>query len=360
MIVVIDNYDSFTYNLVQHLGELGADPWVFRNDRITLGELQKMDPTHIVISPGPGSPEADAGISNRVIKRFHGRVPILGVCRGHQCIGHSFGAQVGRAERLVHGKTSRIRHEGDRLFAGIPATFDATRYHSLTVHEPLPDTLQILARSADGEIMAMKHRAAPTYGVQFHPESILTTHGKRLLSNFLKIDSTENGLDASQADEAMGMPQAIERALRREHLDSQEAQAVMATMMAGDATPAQIAAFLAAMRAKGETVAEITGFARAMRANARPVRPKRRPLVDTCGTGGDGAHTFNISTTSAFVIAGAGVTVAKHGSYGVSSKCGSANVLSEPGPHISLIYDTGAQNKIQFLFHLMSVLPDLM
>jgi len=345
MIVVIDNYDSFTYNLVQHLGELGAEPWVFRNDCITIGELVSMKPTHMVISPGPGTPERDAGISNKVIQRFHGKVPILGVCLGHQCIAHTFGGSVGLAPRLMHGKVSRIMHQGGRLFAGIPTSFEATRYHSLIVEEPLPPELQVLARTAEREIMALKHRDAPTYGVQFHPESILTPHGKRLLKNFMSITNA-NAID-SQVEGAVALSidlsTAIERALLSEHLSADEAEVVMMRIMGGEATPAQIGAYLAALRAKGETIPEITGFARAMRQHVTPVRATRRPLIDTCGTGGDGANTFNISTTTALVVAAAGVAVAKHGNRSVSSKCGSADVLEALGVRLDLTPDRMAQ-----------------
>ncbi|MFH1085927.1 MAG: bifunctional anthranilate synthase component II/anthranilate phosphoribosyltransferase [Chloroflexota bacterium] len=338
MIVVIDNYDSFTYNLVQCLGELGAEPWVFRNDRVTVGELVSMQPTHIVLSPGPGTPERDAGITNQVIRRFHGKVPILGVCLGHQCIAHTFGGQVVRAPRLMHGKVSRVMHQGGPLFSGIPARFDAMRYHSLIVAEPLPDDIQVLARTEQNEIMAIKHRQAPTYGVQFHPESILTPYGKRLLQNFVSLRdvSATGAAPTAKAAPPITMSQAIERALQREHLSVAEAESAMRRIMQGEATPAQIGAFLAALRAKGETVSEITGFARAMREHAIPVQPTRRPLVDTCGTGGDGAHTFNISTTAAFVVAGAGVAVAKHGNRSVSSKAGSADVLLALGVNLNL------------------------
>ena len=187
MILVIDNYDSFTYNLVQYFGELGAEPLVRRNDQITLEEIRELAPERICISPGPCSP-AEAGISNDVIRTFAGKYPILGVCLGHQCMGHVYGGEVVRADRLMHGKTSQILHNGKDLFAGLPSPFEATRYHSLLVkRETFPDCLEITAETAEGEIMGLRHRELPLWGVQFHPESILTQHGKELLANFLKL-----------------------------------------------------------------------------------------------------------------------------------------------------------------------------
>jgi anthranilate synthase/aminodeoxychorismate synthase-like glutamine amidotransferase len=186
MLAVIDNYDSFTYNLVQYFGELGVEPQVFRNDAITPDELAGLGPSRLVISPGPGDP-ADGGISNAAILRFSGQIPVLGVCLGHQCLGAVYGGSVGRAPRLMHGKTSRIHHHGTDLFDGVPSPFEATRYHSLIVEEPLPSCLEVTARTSEGEIMGLRHRDHPTFGVQFHPESILTQHGKRILQNFLNI-----------------------------------------------------------------------------------------------------------------------------------------------------------------------------
>ncbi|GAB4165749.1 MAG: aminodeoxychorismate/anthranilate synthase component II [Candidatus Promineifilaceae bacterium] len=185
MILVIDNYDSFTYNLVQYLGELGAAVQVARNDQITLPEIEALAPDQIVISPGPGSPD-DGGISNQVIAALGPRLPILGVCLGHQCMGQVYGGVVARAARLMHGKTSAIYHKGRGLFNGVPSPFRATRYHSLIVEEPLPDVLEVTAFTRDGEIMGLRHKQFPVVGVQFHPESILTEHGKRILQNFLE------------------------------------------------------------------------------------------------------------------------------------------------------------------------------
>jgi anthranilate synthase/aminodeoxychorismate synthase-like glutamine amidotransferase len=184
MLVVIDNYDSFTYNLVQYLGELGQEIVVFRNDQVTLDEIKALNPDHIVISPGPGDP-SDGGISNEVIRELGPTTPVLGVCLGHQCMGDVFGGKVVRAERLMHGKVSPVYHNGKGLFDGVPSPFNATRYHSLIVEEPLPDDLQVTAFTSEGEVMGIAHKEYPVVGVQFHPESILTEHGKRILQNFL-------------------------------------------------------------------------------------------------------------------------------------------------------------------------------
>ena len=186
MILVIDNYDSFTYNLVQYLGELGENMRVARNDKITLSSIKKMRPQKIIISPGPGTPR-DAGISNSVIKEFAGKTPILGVCLGHQCIGSVFGAEIAGAGRIMHGKTSRIYHDGKTIFKNVKHPFEATRYHSLIItRTSLPPTLEIIAETKQKEIMGIKHKNYAVWGVQFHPESILTGEGKKILGNFLR------------------------------------------------------------------------------------------------------------------------------------------------------------------------------
>ncbi len=186
MLLVIDNYDSFTYNLVQLLGALGAEVQVFRNDALSLDDIRRLAPTGIVISPGPGTPQ-EAGVSLEVIRHLYTQVPILGVCLGHQAIAQVFGGRVARAARLMHGKTSPIVHHGRGLFAGLPQNFPATRYHSLLVYEPLPPMLEVTARTPEGEVMALRHRTAPLYGVQFHPESVYTPAGPALLRNFLRV-----------------------------------------------------------------------------------------------------------------------------------------------------------------------------
>jgi len=187
MILVLDNYDSFTYNLVQYLGELGATMRVARNNKITVAEIERLAPQGIVISPGPGTPDG-AGISLALVRRFHQTTPILGVCLGHQAIGQAFGGTVTRAKKQMHGKTSAIQHDGRGVFEGLPQAFEATRYHSLVVlDEGFPADLEVSARAEDGEIMGLRHRRHPVEGVQFHPESILTDQGKALLRNFLEL-----------------------------------------------------------------------------------------------------------------------------------------------------------------------------
>ncbi len=199
MILILDNYDSFTYNLVQHLGELGATMRVARNDALTVDEVEQMGPERIVISPGPGNPDS-AGISLDLVRFFHQRVPILGVCLGHQAIGQAFGGTVARAKKQMHGKTSSITHDGRGVFGGLEPGFQATRYHSLAVLEAgFPEDLEISARAEDGEIMGLRHRRYPVEGVQFHPESILTAQGKALLKNFLALPPPAPGHEGRRA-----------------------------------------------------------------------------------------------------------------------------------------------------------------
>jgi len=186
MLLMIDNYDSFTYNLVQYLGELGADVRVYRNDAITLDDVAALAPAQIVVSPGPCTPN-EAGISVPLIRRFAGEIPILGVCLGHQAIGQAFGGRIVRAQRVMHGKLSPVTHDGRGVFAGLPSPFAVTRYHSLAIErESVPDELEVTGTADDGEIMGVRHRHLAVEGVQFHPEAILTEHGMRLLSNFLE------------------------------------------------------------------------------------------------------------------------------------------------------------------------------
>ena len=355
MILVIDNYDSFTYNLVQLLAALGGEVQVRRNDAVTAEEALELNPRGIVISPGPGTPD-DAGVSRDVIRAAAAAgVPLLGVCLGHQCIAEVYGGTICRAPRPVHGKTDEIRHDGSAIFADVDSSFTATRYHSLCVDaDSVPPELRITARTPDGLVMALQHVDLPIYGVQFHPESVLTPEGAKILANFLDIAgevpraseptgtpsvvAAAGGTAAASAQlaEVTTISGAIGRVSSGGSLSENEAQLVMGLVMDGEATPAQISALVVGMRMKGETVEEIVGFARAMRARATAVRPAVTGYIDTCGTGGDGLHTFNISTTTAFVVAGAGVPVAKHGNRAVSSAAGSADVLEALGIDVSL------------------------
>jgi anthranilate synthase/aminodeoxychorismate synthase-like glutamine amidotransferase len=187
VILIVDNYDSFTYNLAQYFGELGCALMVKRNDAISLDEISSLRPTHVCISPGPGRP-AQAGLSNEIVRRFAPQLPLLGVCLGHQCIGEVFGGRIVAAPRLLHGKTSQIKHNGSGVFANLPNPFTATRYHSLIVSpDSVPDCLEVTAQTSEGEIMGLRHRDFPVHGVQFHPESILTAEGKKLLANFVAL-----------------------------------------------------------------------------------------------------------------------------------------------------------------------------
>lgn len=209
MIVMIDNYDSFTYNLVQILGTLGNEIEVHRNDQIDVNSLARAHPAGIVISPGPGGPD-DAGVSKEVIGTLGPSTPILGVCLGHQCIGAVYGGEVDVAPRLMHGKVSQVYHEEDPLFEGVSNPFTATRYHSLIVHPPLPEALKSIAATREGEIMAIRHREFPVYGVQFHPESILTTEGKRILANFLALATHRKRKPTPRSETAPPSPAALQ------------------------------------------------------------------------------------------------------------------------------------------------------
>lgn len=340
MILLIDNYDSFTYNLYQLTGELYPDIVVKRNDEVTISEIETMKPNAIIISPGPGYP-ADAGISIDVIKHFKGKLPILGVCLGHQAIIEAFGGKIVKATELMHGKASDISiNTKSKIFKNLPDTIKAARYHSLIGEaSSFPDCLKIIASDSCGQIMAVEHSELPIFGLQFHPESILTNTGSIILSNFLKLIPSISVKSSANMKNVSDIPKValkpyIAKVVDRINLSEEEAIDAMSCIMNGEATDSQISSFLTALRMKGETIDEITGFAKGMRNKATAVHGCQ-DAIDIVGTGGDLSNTFNISTTSSFVIAAAGAKVAKHGNRSVSSRSGAADVLESLGAKIA-------------------------
>lgn len=355
VLVIIDNYDSFTYNLVQAMGLLGAEIKVWRNDEISVEEVLGEEPEGMIISPGPCTPD-EAGITLQLLQEVERRaargqvIPVLGVCLGHQSLAQAFGGQVIRAPKAVHGKQSPVYHNGEGLFAGLPQGFKAGRYHSLIVEkESLPPGWQITAHTDDGLIMGLQHESYPFYGLQFHPESILTPEGPKILQSFM--DATQNSKRLSLAKSGVekgeksmsGIREALDNLVNGKDLSTELAAQVMSELLAGELAPSQVGALLLGLRIKGESAEEIAGFARVLRGYSNTI-PAPEGTVDTCGTGGDGAGTFNISTTSAFVVAGAGVPVAKHGNRFASGRCGSADVLEQLGVPLNLTPGESAEN----------------
>ena len=365
MILLIDNYDSFSYNVYQLTASVDPDVRVIRNDEMTVEEIEALKPDRIILSPGPGKP-ADAGICEEVIRRFKGRIPILGICLGHQAICEVFGATVTYAKKLMHGKRSRIRLDTDSvLFQGMEREITVARYHSLAAApDTMPETLKVTALTEDGEIMAVEHAEYPVYGVQFHPESVLTPDGAAIMENFVRRAGKKPGenmtagegagthgkdpvgitADApaaiqTSAENGKGREKMIGEAIlkltKKEDIGYEMAKEVMNEIMGGIATDVQKSAYLTALSMKGETIEEITGSAEAMRSHALPVTPDRE-VLEIVGTGGDGSNSFNISTTAALIISAAGVPVAKHGNRAASSKSGAADCLEALGVNIVL------------------------
>ncbi|MHB1407197.1 MAG: glutamine amidotransferase-related protein, partial [Desulfitobacteriaceae bacterium] len=341
---MIDNYDSFTYNLVQELGRLGAEIKVVRNDEQTVAAILAEKPQGIIISPGPCTPN-EAGVSLELLTEIARRaeqgeiIPVLGVCLGHQALAKAMGGRVVRAPQVVHGKKSKIYHNGRGLFAGLEQGFTAGRYHSLIVdRESLSADWEVSAYTENGLVMGLQHRRFPFYGVQFHPESILTREGEKILQQFLELCVSQKQ-ELSQAEKGersmSGIREALDKLSVGGDLTEELAAQVMIELLAGDIAPSQVGALLLGLRVKGETAEEIAGFARVLRGLSNTI-PAPTATVDTCGTGGDSAGTFNISTTAAFVVAGAGVPVAKHGNRFASGRCGSADVLEQLGVALDL------------------------
>ncbi|MBS4027322.1 MAG: bifunctional anthranilate synthase component II/anthranilate phosphoribosyltransferase [Ignavibacteriales bacterium] len=335
MILIIDNYDSFTYNLVQLIAQHTDEYEVFRNDKISVDEIANKKPYGILLSPGPKRPE-DAGVCVEIIRTLGNQIPIFGVCLGLQSIGFVFGGNIIRAKELMHGKTSMIHHDGKSVFENIPNPFIATRYHSLVIDENnFPTELEISATTNDRTIMAARHKTLPIEGVQFHPESILTTEGTKIISNWMKQVLPKESFPGISSE-----PKTIKDFIKiisdGKHLSRTQAQEAMRIIISGDATEAQISAFCIAEKMKGETAEELFGFVSVMREKSVKIFCDNEHAIDMCGTGGDNSGTFNISTVASFVVAGYGISVAKHGNRSVSSLCGSADVLKELGVNISL------------------------
>jgi len=338
MILLIDNYDSFSYNLYQMVGSIDPDIRVIRNDAMTVDEIRDLAPDRIILSPGPGRPE-DAGICMDVVRELGPKIPILGVCLGHQAICAAYGSKITYAKELMHGKQSEAILDGNcLLFAGCPEVTQVGRYHSLAVEEDtLPECLTVMAKTPEGEVMAVKHKDFDIYGVQFHPESILTPDGAAMLKNFLTLD--RNSADIEQSRKGKETEKMIQEAIKkladREDLTYEEAEACVSEIMDGTTSQVQTAAFLMGEAVKGETTDEIAGAAYAMRSHATPFHHEGE-VFEIVGTGGDGSNTINISTAAALVVAAGGVPVAKHGNVAASSKSGAADCLEALGVNTRL------------------------
>lgn len=355
MILLIDNYDSFSYNVYQLVGSINPDMKVIRNDELTVEEIEALAPSHIILSPGPGRP-ADAGICEEVIRHFQGRIPILGICLGHQAICEVYGAVITYARELMHGKQSAASLDNSsKLFAGMKKQITVARYHSLAADpDTLPDCLRITATTQDGEIMAVQHREYPVYGVQFHPESVLTPEGKAIMENFLSEQETmpEKGSENKNRKEEKNMiREAIIKLSQKEDIGYEMAKAVMNEIMSGEASDIQKSAYLTALSMKGETIEEITGSAEEMRRHATRLLHEQ-DVLEIVGTGGDGSNSFNISTTASLIISAAGVPVAKHGNRAASSRSGAADCLEALGVNINLEPEQSLQllNEINICF----------
>ncbi len=355
MILLIDNYDSFSYNVYQLVGSINPDMKVIRNDELTVEEIEALAPSHIILSPGPGRP-ADAGICEEIVRHFQGRIPILGICLGHQAICEVYGAVITYARELMHGKQSLVSLDNSsKLFAGMKKQITVARYHSLAAdRDTLPDCLQVTATTQDGEVMAVQHREYPVYGVQFHPESVLTPEGKAILENFLseKEIKPEKGSENNQRKEEKNMiREAIIKLSKKEDIGYEMAKEVMNEIMSGEASDVQKSAYLTALSMKGETIEEITGSAEEMRRHATRLLHEQ-DVLEIVGTGGDGSNSFNISTTASLIISAAGVPVAKHGNRAASSRSGAADCLEALGVNINLEPEQSLQllNEINICF----------
>lgn len=343
MFLLIDNYDSFTYNLVHAFCGLGAEPLVLRNDDPALEGLAANPALRgVCIGPGPGHPD-DAGLCAAFLRRLDPAIPVLGVCLGHQVLARAAGAGIAVGPRIVHGKASEVMHDGTGVFAGISSPMRAGRYHSLLVDAAGSALLRVTARTAEGEVMAIAFADRPWIGVQFHPESVLTPEGARLLGNFARVFTRQETVPPAGEDRAGAaptphpLPVIIDTLARGEHLPGDMARTGFSRLMNGEMTPAQAGAFLLGLRSKGETPEEMAEAVNVVLEKAIPVDlPDDLPALDVVGTGGDGRSSFNCSTATALVLAAMGHRVVKHGNRSVSSRCGSADALEGLGIDINV------------------------
>lgn len=349
MILVIDNYDSFTYNIVQALQRLGSEEvMVVRSREITVEEIEELHPSRLVISPGPGVP-SDAGVSEKAILAFAGKIPILGVCLGHQAIGEAFGAKIIQAKRICHGVVEEMDLDGRGLFRIIGKKSKFTRYHSLVIDEStLPAEFEITARSSDGDIMGIRHKTMLIEGVQFHPESIASQAGNDIFRAFL-----------TYRRENLPVSEILNTIVAKKDLSEDSACLFMENLADGTLDERITAAVLAALAVKGAAVSEIVGFAKALLKVKKPLPVSSVGLAEIVGTGGDGRGSFNISSLSAIVAASCGQRVAKHGNRAVSSKSGAAdffenlgiNIMAEPEKTAQLIEKTGFGFLMATVYH---------
>ncbi|MFP4461548.1 MAG: glutamine amidotransferase-related protein, partial [Thermotogota bacterium] len=332
MVLIVDHYDSFTYNLYQLFREEVEDVRVFRSDKISVDDIEKMDPDHIVLSPGPGKPE-EAGRFIEIVKNFKDKKPLLGICLGHQAIMAEAGVPIIKAKEVFHGKSDQIIHKQSSMFDGIKSGFKAIRYHSLIVEkEKIPSDFRITALSETDEVMAVEHKRLNCIGIQFHPESIGTEHGKKLIQNFLNHKKENSSSD-------------LIKRMMTQSLDFNQAAETMEALMEGRLDEAKIAAMMTVFNFRRITSEELAGFASVMRAKALhfPEPEKGEIRIDTCGTGGAAKKSFNVSTTAAFVLAAAGLNVVKHGNRAVTSKSGSMDLLEKLGIDIQLTPENSFQ-----------------
>lgn len=325
MYLIIDNFDSFTYNIYQYLTEVtDKTVKVFRNDSLSVDQIRDLNPEALIISPGPGRPE-NAGISMEAVRIFAGSIPILGICLGHQVIGEVFGGKIVSAARIVHGMVEPVSHDGKGLFRNVPVPLNCTRYHSLAIEEnSLPSELEVTALTPDGEIMGVRHKEYVVEGLQFHPESIASEEGKKILRNFINYRK-----------EPFAVKETLEKIMEGHDLSREEAALFMEELTEGSLSEIHIAGYLTALNAKGICADEIAGCASVLQKKRIPVKTGE-PVLDTCGTGGDGLGTFNISSFAALIAAAGGAAVAKHGNRAVSSKSGSADFYRELGVPVDI------------------------